>query len=147
MGNTAIARHDFSGGLMIHSFPAYPVDWNMERFSERLRQLREARNISQTRLAELLNVLPRVYNRWERGVAIPHWSTIVKIADILNVSLDDLAERRDPKESDAATKARNPELHRLYQEADQLSDKDQKALIIVLDSFVKLSYVTRAIAR
>ena len=130
----------------MHSFPASPVDWNMEKFSERLRQLREERNITQTRLAELLNVLPRVYNRWERGVAVPHWGTIVKIADILNVSLDELAERGDLKDFDTVKKARNPELHRLYREVDQLSDKDQKALIIVLDSFVKLSHVHRAVA-
>ena len=131
---------------MIRSFPAFPVDWDMDRFSERLRQLREERNITQTRLAELLDVLPRVYNRWERGAAIPHWGTIVKIADILNVSLDELAERGDSKNSNTDKDTRNPELHRLYQKADQLSGEDQKALIIVLSSFVKLSSMRSTMA-
>jgi len=122
------------------------VDLNMARFSERLRQLREERNITQSRLAQLLDVLPCVYNRWENGVATPYWDTIVKIADILNVSLDELAARGEINTADADAKIRNPELHRLYKKADQLSDEDQKALIVVLNSFVKLSVVNRAIA-
>ena len=64
----------------------------------------------------------------------------MKIADILNVSLDELAARKDP---DDETKIRNPELHRLYQKVDQLSDEDQKALLVVLDSLVKSSRIRR----
>jgi hypothetical protein len=60
----------------------------------------------------------------------------VKIADILNASLDELAARRD---KDRQLKIYNPELHRLYQKVDQLSDEDQKALLVVLDSLVKRS--------
>ena len=40
----------------------------------------------------------------------------------------------------------NPELHRLYKKVDQLSDQDQKALVIVLDSLVKRSRVSRVMA-
>ncbi len=41
----------------------FPPDWNMTDFHERLRQLRKARKITQTRVAELLGVSPRVYTR------------------------------------------------------------------------------------
>ena len=37
----------------------------------------------------------------------------------------------------------NHELHRLYKKVDQLSDEDQQALVIVLDSLVKRSRVRR----
>ena len=129
----------------MYLLPAFPADWNMDRFSERLRQLRSERNITQTRLAELLDTDPRVYNRWERGVATPHIGAIIKIADILNVSLDELIARKDPKDSGTWTKARNPELNELYHQVDQLSIEDQKALIIVLSSFVKLSNISRLV--
>ena len=43
-------------------------------------------------------------------------------------------------------KIHNPELHRLYKKVDQLSDEDQKALVIVLDSLVKRSRVSRVMA-
>ena len=76
------------------SFPIFPMDWNMEKFAERLKQLRSARKMTQTRLAHLLEVSPRVYNRWENGVATPHLDTVVRIADLLNVSLDELSGKQ-----------------------------------------------------
>jgi transcriptional regulator with XRE-family HTH domain len=122
------------------SLPIFPVDWNMEKFAERLKQLRSARKMTQTRLAQLLEVSPRVYNRWENGVATPHLDTVVRIADILDVTLDELAGR---KETNGEAGIHNPELHRLYKKVDQLSDEDQKALLVVLDSLVKRSRMRR----
>lgn len=121
----------------------FPPDWNMTDFHQRLRRLRTARKITQTRVAELLGISPRVYTRWESGDATPLFGTVVKIADILDVSLDELAGRKEPN-GDASI--HNPELHRLYKKVDQLSDEDQKALVIVLDSLVKRSQVSRVMA-
>ena len=121
----------------------FPLDWNMTDFHQRLRQLRMARKLTQTRVAELLGVSPRVYTRWENGDATPLFGTVVKIADILDVSLDELAGR---KETNGEANIHNPELHRLYKKVDQLSDEDQKALVIVLDSLVKRSRVSKVMA-
>ncbi len=49
-------------------------------------------------------------------------------------------------EPDDMTVFLNPELHRLYQKVDQLSDEDQKALVILLDSLVKRSRVDQVMA-
>ena len=121
----------------------FPLDWNMTDFHQRLRQLRTARKLTQTRMAELLGVSPRVYTRWENGDATPLFGTVVKLADILDVSLDELAGR---KETNGDAKIHNPELHRLYKKVDQLSDEDQQALVIVLDSLVKRSKVSKVMA-
>jgi transcriptional regulator with XRE-family HTH domain len=121
----------------------FPLDRNMTDFHQRLRRLRTARKITQTRVAELLGVSPRAYTRWENGDATPLFGTVVKIADILDVSLDELAGR---KEINGDANIHNPELHRLYKKVDQLSDEDQKALVIVLDSLVKRSKVSRVMA-
>ena len=121
----------------------FPPDWNMTDFPQRLRQLRKARRLTQTRVAELLGVSPRVYTRWENGGATPLFGTVVKIADILDVSLDELAGR---KEGNGDARIHNPELHRLYRKVDQLSDEDQNALVILLDSLVKRSRVSRVMA-
>ena len=128
---------------MMNQVRFLPPDWNMTDFHQRLRQLRTARKLTQTRMAELLEVSPRVYTRWDNGDATPQFGTVVKIANILNVSLDELAGR---KEAEDGAAIHNPELHRLYKKVDQLSDEDQKALTIVLDSLVKRSRVGKVMA-
>ena len=121
-----------------------PEDIDMEGFAERLRKARAARGVSQTRLAEILEISPRVYNRWERGAAIPRLDTVVSIAEILEVSIDELVGRKDPEEADL--RLRNPKLHKLYKQVDQLPDEDQRALVILLDSLVKRAQVGRVMA-
>ena len=128
---------------MMSQIECFPQDWHMTDFHQRLRQLRTARKLTQTRMAELLEVSPRVYTRWDNGDSTPQLGTIVKIANILNVSIDELAGRKD---TDIDAAIHNPELHRLYKKVDQLSDEDQKALVIVLDSLVKRSMVGRVMA-
>ena len=124
---------------MMSQIERIPLDWNMTDFHERLKNLRTARKLTQTRVAELLGISPRVYHRWEAGGAVPLFGTIVKIADILGVTLDELAGRKESAEP----QIHNPELHRLYRKVDQLSDQDQQALVIVLDSLVKRSRIKR----
>lgn len=119
-------------------------DWSMTDFHQRLRTLRSSRKLTQARVAELLGVSPRVYTRWENGDAVPLFATVVKIADILNVTLDELAGRQELAASEARIK--NPELHRLYKKVDLLPDEDQKALLVVLDSLVKRSGMSRLMA-
>jgi transcriptional regulator with XRE-family HTH domain len=116
----------------------------MAHFAERLKEARQARGLSQVRLAELLEVNPRVYNRWEHGTAVPHFDTVVKIADLLKVSLDELAGRVAPSTD---VQVRNPELHELYEQMDRLPDEDQRALLILMDSLVKRSEMTKVLAR
>lgn len=116
----------------------------MTIFAERLRLLRQARSITQARLAELVGVSARVYNRWEKGGNVPHFDTIVRLADILQVSLDELAGRKEPSPE---LKIRNYELQRLCQQCDELPDADQQALIVMMDSLVKKSHMTKVIGK
>lgn len=61
----------------------FPLDWKMKDLPRRLGQLRTARKIRQTRVAE------------------PQFATVVKIAGILNVTLDELGGRQDSSAGDA----------------------------------------------
>ncbi|AJJ60497.1 helix-turn-helix domain-containing protein [Yersinia pseudotuberculosis] len=115
---------------------------DMSAFAERLRLLLEARNLSQVRLSELLGVDPCAYNRWEKGATAPHLDTVIKIADVLQVTLDELVGRKAVSEE---VKIHNHTLHTLWQKADMLPDSDQQPLIAVLDSFVKKSMVEQVI--
>lgn len=67
----------------------------MHKLKERLLLCRKARNLKQTDVAEGTGIIYRSYCRYERGEAEPSFSTVVKIADYFNVSLDYLAGRTD----------------------------------------------------
>lgn len=111
----------------------------MEQFAARLRQAREARQMTQARLAELLGVDRRVYNRWERGAALPQLDAVVRIAQVLQTSVDALVGLEPP----TVPRIHNPRLHALYEQMDSLSDEDQQALIVLMDSLVKRSQMTK----
>lgn len=113
---------------------------DMADFAQRLRELRIQRQLTQGRVAELVGVGLRVYHRWERGGAAPHFETLLKLADVLGVSLDELAGRQDIAD---AGQIRNAELHQLVREVDQLPDAEQQALILVIDSMVKRAKLHR----
>lgn len=53
---------------------------DIEQFATRLREAHGARKMIQVRLSELLAVDRRVYNRWERGAAVPQLNIVVRIA-------------------------------------------------------------------
>jgi len=67
----------------------------MMDFHQRLRQFRSSANITQSRLAELRGLSRRDHTRREAGDATPLFGTVVKIADILNITFDELACRTD----------------------------------------------------
>ncbi len=111
-------------------------------FAKRLKQLREERSMTQARLASLLDIDPRAYNRWERGSNMPQLDTLIKIADILKVSLDELVGRT---ESISEPKIRNNKLLHLYEKVDNLPDQDQQALVIMLDGLVARSNMQKLV--
>ena len=59
----------------------------------RVRELREDSDKTQNQIAELLNMQPTVYQRYERGEReLPLWAAI-KLADYYNITLDYLVGR------------------------------------------------------
>lgn len=61
----------------------------------RLKFLREKRGISQVRLAIELNLSQNSISRYETGQREMDYSTLIKVADYFNVSIDYLLERTD----------------------------------------------------
>lgn len=67
---------------------------------ERLKKLRQEKNMTMKQMAELLGMVLRNYQRYETGEVDPPLSKAVALADYFDVSLDylvgrsDIAERR-----------------------------------------------------
>lgn len=70
----------------------------MSRLHNKLKELRQQNNIMSKTMAELLNITPRNYQRYENGEVDPPTSKTIILADYFNVSLDYLVGRTDNPE-------------------------------------------------
>ena len=61
----------------------------------KLKKLRKARKISQLKLAMDLNMNQNTISRYETGEREADYSSLIKIADYFDVSIDYLLERTD----------------------------------------------------
>lgn len=57
-------------------------------FAERLKTLRKQEKLTQAQIANELDISQQAYASWERGVKRPTQENLVKIAQVLNVSVD-----------------------------------------------------------
>lgn len=67
-------------------------------FSERLKQLRESKNLTQKAVAESVGMAPMAYQRYEYGTRDPAFSQLLSLADFFDVSIDYLVGRTDKPE-------------------------------------------------
>lgn len=65
---------------------------------ERIRNLREDKDLTQTQVAEYLNCSQRIYSNYERGEVDIPTSILIKLADLHNTSTDYLLNRTNKRE-------------------------------------------------
>lgn len=63
------------------------------KFYESLKTKRELFGYTQKQVAELIGIAPRSYQRYESGEREPNIATLIQIADLFKISLDDLVGR------------------------------------------------------
>ena len=66
-------------------------------FAERLKTLRKQVKLTQAQIAEKLNISQQAYASWEKKKKKPTQDNLVKIAQILNVSVDYLVGNSEAK--------------------------------------------------
>ena len=57
---------------------------------ENIRALRKARGLSQQELAERLHVVRQTVSKWEQGLSVPDADMLVRLAECLEVSVEEL---------------------------------------------------------
>ena len=80
-------------------------------FSEKLQLLRKNKGLTQEETAEKLNVSRQAVAKWESGQAYPDIANLIRISDLLNVSVDYLV--RDQDCSIQAVPARQTDVEKL----------------------------------
>ena len=66
---------------------------------QRIRDLREDKDLTQKQMGEILSCSQRVYSNYERGELDIPKDILIKLADFHNVSVDYILNRTDIKES------------------------------------------------
>ena len=61
-------------------------------FPSRLKELRQARNLTQEEMAELIEVSPKTYRNYEAGKTKPRVETFKRIVIALETTADELLE-------------------------------------------------------
>ena len=67
----------------------------MATFSERIKELRESRNLTQEALGTVIGVKRYSIYSYEKGRAYPEMKGLIGLADLFDVSMDYLAGRTD----------------------------------------------------
>mgnify|MGYP001083555813 FL=1 len=67
----------------------------MATFSERIKELRESRNLTQDALGAVIGVKRFSIYSYEKGRAYPEMKGLIALADYFDVSMDYLAGRTD----------------------------------------------------
>lgn len=66
----------------------------METFGKFVATLRKKKGMTQLELADKLGVTDKAVSKWERNLSFPDVAILPELAEILNISLDELMQRR-----------------------------------------------------
>ena len=67
----------------------------MNKFAERLKELREAKNLTQYELSKQIEISTACINRWEKNLRIPNIDSIILLCKFFNCSADYLIGLED----------------------------------------------------
>ena len=60
----------------------------MKIFGKRLREVRKSKKLTQQQIADEIGVNRGSYSNWEKGKREPSFENLIKLADLLEVTLD-----------------------------------------------------------
>jgi transcriptional regulator with XRE-family HTH domain len=108
-------------------------------FADRLKELRKKRNLSQGKLAELINVHFAQVSRYERGETKPNAEAMTKLATVLDTTVDYLMNgtTNDIIENVGLDK----EIINRFKQIQNLKMDDKKTVLSLLDAFIAKSKI------
>lgn len=126
--------------------PTPIIDFTMPRkkrqktgFGERLRSLRKARGLTQVQLADAANTTQRAISYYENEPGFPPVPAVIALAAALRISTDELVGVKPPKRDKAAMTPETRRLWKKFQQFETLPEKDQRAVIRLINSLASSS--------
>ena len=103
-------------------------------FSDRLRQLRQEKKMTQSVLGRAIDISPRMISFYESGNHFPRDEIILKrIADLFGVSLDYLLGHSDLREEEA--------LKKLCSRLRSLSEADRRTVMSFMEFLIEENHL------
>ena len=100
-------------------------------------RLRRRKHWTQRQLADLLHTDHSMVTRWEKGKAVPRLATLERLAEVFEVSTDELSGQVVPAASMPVLQ--DPELSSLLHQIPTLDQRDREALKAVLEAMLTRS--------
>ena len=125
---------------------ALTFDELMADFGKKLAELRKTRRLTQSQLADLLDIQPPVISRWENGVSKPQFDYLVKLAEVLEVSFDELLGNGEASADVARFEIQNRRLKELCRMVDRLDPQEQEVVCHIMDSLIRKEQIKAIVA-
>lgn len=128
----------------------------MKQLGDRIRKLRESRNMTQTELSEILGMKTyTTVSKWEKNENFPKGKDLKKLAEIFNVTSDYLLGLSDKKLGKITTQNEHPEILTIYNQLEepkqekvldyakeQLEEQNNSKIISIFDKSQDDDYIT-----
>jgi transcriptional regulator with XRE-family HTH domain len=102
-------------------------------FGQRLHTLREQAGLSQQQLADKIGLTQRAYAYWERHPVALRPDQLLKVAQALNVSVDDLVGTNGTKKRGSGPTGK---MKQLFEAASRLPRSQQQKITALLEPFI-----------
>lgn len=101
---------------------------------DKIRELRKEKGFSQKELAEKLGIHPVNMTKLEHGQNMPSVDTLIKLAELFNVSIDYLVS--DEMKNRESTILKDKELLESFAKVERMDEKAKEIVKELLDSFI-----------
>lgn len=116
----------------------HTTDKQFKEIGKRLKKMREDRRMSQTELASSMEMLPNQYGKVENGKVLPSLKTLVKAAEALEVSIDEIVYG---VESPVSLSIKDTELVKKMNVISELPPEDKFIALEILDLLITKSAI------
>ena len=107
-----------------------------ETLGQRLARLRKERGFTQVELAKKMGIIQVLISDYEHEKIRPNPDIIVRFAQALDVSTDEILGLRKPEKVEAQLSNVSRRLLRRLKQFDSLAKRDQDALLRTIDAFL-----------
>ena len=132
-------------GIIAYTMPR--KKYEETSFGERMQSIRKARGLTQVQLAEAAGTTQRAISYYETEAGFPPAPAVIDLAEALSITTDELLGVKPPKIERVNDDSEARRMWKRFQMVTTLPERDQKAIIRLVNSLIASSADKRRAAR